>query len=100
MFQLLHESANVLSFTKQVIGSCSRVFSKKGINKLFTFCIFHTKGLAGSFIKRETLAQVLSQELCKIFKNIFFTEHLWATASEFEYLLAFEYFLFDIFLAF
>ena len=23
-------------------------------------------------------------ELCEIFKNIFFTEHLWATASKYE----------------
>ena len=30
---------------------------------------------ACSFIKKETLAQMLS-EFCKIFKNVFFTEHL------------------------
>ena len=30
----------------------------------------------------ESLAQVLSCEFCEFFKNIFFTEHLWATASE------------------
>ena len=29
----------------------------------------------------ETLAQVFSGEFCKIYKNTFFTEHLWATAS-------------------
>ena len=30
----------------------------------------------GLFIKKETLAQVFSCELCEIFKNTFFTEHL------------------------
>ena len=33
-----------------------------------------------NFIKKETLAQVFSYEFCEIFKNIFFTEHLRATA--------------------
>ena len=30
----------------------------------------------------ESLAQVVSHEFCEIFKNSFFTEHLWTTASE------------------
>ena len=34
------------------------------------------------FIKKETLAQVISSEFCEIFKNTFFTEHLRATAFE------------------
>ena len=34
-----------------------------------------------NFIKRETLAQVLSCEFCEISENTFFTEHLLATAS-------------------
>ena len=38
-------------------------------------------GLACSFIKKETLAQVFSCEFCEISKNTFFTKHLWATAS-------------------
>ena len=32
---------------------------------------------ACNFIKKETLAQVFSCEFCEIFKNTFFTEHLW-----------------------
>ena len=36
---------------------------------------------AYNFIKKETLAQVFSCEFCEIFKNTFFTEHLWTTAS-------------------
>ena len=32
-------------------------------------------------VKKETLAQVFSCEFYEISKNIFFTEHVWATAS-------------------
>ena len=39
--------------------------------------------LAYNFIKKEALAQVFSCEFCEIFKNIYSTEHLWATASEY-----------------
>ena len=34
-----------------------------------------------NFIWKETLAQVFSCDSCKISKNTFFIEHLWATAS-------------------
>ena len=65
---------------------------KKGVleisqNSQETTCarvIFKNKvaGLqACNFIKKETLAQVLSCEFCEIFKKTFFTEHLWTTAS-------------------
>ena len=36
---------------------------------------------ACNFIQRQALAQVLSCKFCEIFKNTFFTEHLWTTAS-------------------
>ena len=36
---------------------------------------------ACNFIKKETLAQVLSCESYEILRAPFFTEHLWATAS-------------------
>ena len=36
---------------------------------------------ACNFIEKETLTQVFSCEFCKISKNTFFTEHLWAIAS-------------------
>ena len=32
-------------------------------------------------VKKQTLAQVLYCEFCEIFKNTFFAEYLWATAS-------------------
>ena len=37
--------------------------------------------LACNSIKKKSLAQVFSCEFCKIFKNTFFIEHIWATAS-------------------
>ena len=37
-----------------------------------------------SFLKREAQVQLYSSEFCKIFKNIFFTEYLQATASEYR----------------
>ena len=33
-------------------------------------------------LKKRALAQVFSCEFCEIFKNTFFTEHLWMAASE------------------
>ena len=38
------------------------------------------QALSCNFIKKETLAQVVACEFCKITKNTFFIEHLQATA--------------------
>ena len=68
------------------------VFYKKGVPK--NFSIFTRKDLCQSlflscnFIKKETLAQGFFCEFCKIFKNTFFTEHLWMTASILQQFLA------------
>ena len=35
---------------------------------------------AWNFIKKEAMTQAFFCEFCKIFKNNFFTEHLWTTA--------------------
>ena len=52
------------------------VFYKKGA--LTNFAKFTGKHPCQShFFNKRTLAQVFSCEFCKIFKNIFFTEHLW-----------------------
>ena len=59
-------------------------FSQNSQEKTCTRVIFLNEvgGLqACNFIKKETLAQVFSCEFCEIFKNTFFTEHLWTTAS-------------------
>ena len=59
-------------------------FSQNSQEKTCTRVIFlnEVTGLqASNFIKKETVAQVFSCEFCEIFKNAFFTEHLWTTAS-------------------
>ena len=46
---------------------------------------------------KTSLGQVFSCEFCEIFKNTFFTEHLWTTASgDFNYLCSFPQALFSI----
>ena len=55
--------------------------SSKGFMKALKVFWGTTKGC--NFILKETLAQVFSCEFCEIPKNTFFTEHLWATASEY-----------------
>ena len=73
---LLSENITI-QFQKQL----PEVFHKKGVLK--NFAKFTGKHLCQSlffkknFIKKETLAQVFSCEFCEIFKNTFFTEHLW-----------------------
>ena len=55
---------------------------KKGVVR--NFVKFTRKHLCQSlfnFIRKETLVQVFSCEICEIFKNTFFTEHLRATSS-------------------
>ena len=42
-----------------------------------------------NFIKKETLTQVFSCKFSEISKKIFFTEHLWTTASVNKFLLLF-----------
>ena len=37
---------------------------------------------ACNFVKKEALAQVFSCDFCEVFRNTFFTEHLWTTATE------------------
>ena len=39
-----------------------------------------------TLLKKESLTQVFTCEFCEISKNTFFTELLWATASEQKYL--------------
>ena len=47
------------------------------------------------FIKKEALARVFSCEFCEIFKNMFFTERLWTTASK-ETLFIIKLFVFSL----
>ena len=45
---------------------------------LSIFCSYDLRPV--TLLKKETLAQMFSCEFCEIFKNTFFTEHLWTTA--------------------
>ena len=62
----------------------SNPISNKNSCKIPTNCFFYwfSQNLKKLFffLKKETL--VFSCEFCEISKNIFFTEHLWTTASE------------------
>ena len=75
------------SLEKQVTRFCEAFPTEKRV--AITFRISHQrcsmkKGLRpATFIKKEALAQMFSCEFCEISKNIFFTEHLWTTASVF-----------------
>ena len=61
-------------------SSRPEMFCKK--DALKNLAKFTGKHLCQSlFFKKETLAQVFFCEFCEIFKNTFFTEYLWATAS-------------------
>ena len=60
-----------------------RNFAKFAGKHLCQSLFFNKVALIKLFIKKETRAQVFSFEFCKISKNLFFTEHLWATASKY-----------------
>ena len=51
-------------------------------SKAATGGVLQEKAAPATLLKKEALAQVFSCEFCEISKNIFFTEHLRATASE------------------
>ena len=65
------------SLRKGVLRSFAKFTGKHLCQRLFLI-----KFQACNFIKKESLAQVFSYEFCEISKNTF-TEHLWATASEY-----------------
>ena len=62
---------------------CQRLFFKKHCTKSFLLRIswFFVQRKACYFIKKETLAQAFSCELCEISKNLFFYRHFRATTS-------------------
>ena len=55
-------------------NTCASLFSNKVAKN--SYSNFLNK------VEKQILAQVFSCEFCEIFKNTFFTEHLWATISE------------------
>ena len=69
------------SVRKSVLKNFSKFTGKQLCQSLFLI-----KLQACNFIKKETLARLFSREFCEISKNAFFTEHLWATASDIGFL--------------
>ena len=87
-YLLLEKLKNYILNTEVVAWRCSvkKVFLEISENSQENTCagVFSKQSWrpqTSNFIKKETLAQVFSCEFCKIFKNTFFTDHLWETAS-------------------
>ena len=74
------QTTNWICFSLTLQKQWPEEFYEKGVLKNFAKFTEKTESEACNFIKKETLAQVLSCEFCKILKNTFFTEHLQATA--------------------
>ena len=82
---------NITKFFRNSHGRC---FIKKGFleilqNSQESTCatalfLIKLQALALQLYLKETVAQVFSYEFCEISKNTFFTEDLWATASDFS----------------
>ena len=53
-----------------------------------------------NFIKKETLTQLLSCEICEISNNSFFSGHLWTTVSEFFRMISIGIYLFHLLFSF
>ena len=87
MPESLSLTLNVLSIPIIYRSNHWRCSVKKGIPKNFAKfvgkCLYWSLFFC-NFIKKETPTQVFSYEFSEIFKNIFFTKHLRATASAYR----------------
>ena len=89
-FKKIHSKRYVQEATEAVTWCVllEKMFLKISQNSQENICtrvsfLIKLKAEACNFIKKETLAQVwISCEFCEISKNTFFTERLWATASQ------------------
>ena len=71
-FEIIRSSHHRCSVKKDVLRNFTKFIGKHLCQSLILINFFN-------FIKKETLTQVFSCEFCEIFKNTFFTEHLWTT---------------------
>ena len=69
-----------ISFIREIFNSNNSAFNKE--NDSWEEFEKEVVRLVCNFIKKETLARAFSWEFREISKYVFFTEHLWATASE------------------
>ena len=85
----------IFKFAEQLQKQPPKVFFEESLIRNFAkfegkhLCesLFFNKvvGLSPATLLKVTLAQVFFYQFCNISKNNFFTEHLWATASEHKY---------------
>ena len=72
-----HQSCSI---KKGVLRNFAK-FTGKSLCQIIFSIKLQVSGLRpATLLKKEVLAQVFPCEFCKIFKNTFFTEHVWATA--------------------
>ena len=76
----MNENKIVQKLQPEVFLKTSQNSQENTCTRVFFFKSSSTQ--ACNFIKKETLARGFSGEFCEFFKNTFFTEHLWATASD------------------
>ena len=68
------------------LGYLSEAVAQRCSIKKCFFISQKSQALTATYYK-ETQVQVFSHEFCEVFKNAFFTEHLWATASNLLYVV-------------
>ena len=78
------------SWIDTIIGKVNKIRHLRSFKPTNCLSVFDNFVVACNFIKKETLAEEFSCEFCEIFKNTFFTEHLWVTASVLEALFMLE----------
>ena len=90
LFFLSRSSHWRCSVRKGVLRDFAKFTGKHPCQSLFFNKVAGLSPQACNFIKKETLAHVLSCEFCEISRNTFFTEHLWATAALFRHSFTFN----------
>ena len=69
------------SLRKGVLRNFTKFMKKYLCQSLFFNKVIGLRTEACNFIKKETLAQVFSDEFCEISMNTLFKEHVWKTTS-------------------
>ena len=85
-FTICRSSHRRCSVRKGVLRYFAKFIGKNQCQSLF---FNKVAGLKSATLLKETLAQMFSCEFCKIFRNTFCTEDLWATASIFDQVYCF-----------
>ena len=75
-----HKVAGGLLASLKECRSFCKLFSEAATRGVLYKKVFLEISKNSTLLKKETLTQVVSFEFCEIYKNTFFTEHLWKTA--------------------